>query len=150
MALLGASKPALFSDILSVIHEHLLQCNVGVTMNIETHIGDYQLSVETADSSPPTEAPRVAVGLPTNQQATLVGQPEGNCNAAACCAYRIYEVAPQPPLASVTPNIGSTALLQGTKDLSRQAAALSTVPLCQLQRPSPQLQEPVLQPTPLT
>jgi hypothetical protein len=40
MALLGASKPALFSDILSVIDEHLLQCNVGVATNVNAHIGD--------------------------------------------------------------------------------------------------------------
>jgi hypothetical protein len=80
-----------------------------------------------ADISPPAEASRVAVRLPTNQQAILAGQPEGNLNAAARCADRIYQVAPQPLLASVAPNAGGTALLQGTKDLSRQAAALSTV-----------------------
>jgi hypothetical protein len=83
--------------------------------------------MEATDSSPPTEASRVAVRLPTNQQAILIGQPEGNWNAAARCADCIYEVAPPPPLASVTPNPSSTTLLQGIKDLSRQAAALSTV-----------------------
>jgi hypothetical protein len=68
----------------------------------------------------------VAVRLLNNQQAILVGKPEGNWNAAARCADRIYEVAPQPLLVSVAPNAGGTALLQGTEDLSRQAAALST------------------------
>jgi hypothetical protein len=84
-----------------------------------THIGDYRLSMEAADSSPPTEASRVAVRLPTNQQAILAGQPEGNWKAAV--------LAPQPPLVSVAPNPDSTALLQGIEDLSLQAAALSTV-----------------------
>jgi hypothetical protein len=83
--------------------------------------------MEAADSSRPTEASRVADRLPTNQQAILAGQPEGNLNASARCADRIYEVAPQPLLASVAPNADGTALLQGIKDLSRQAAALSTV-----------------------
>jgi hypothetical protein len=83
--------------------------------------------MEAADIPPPTEASRVAVRLPTNQQAILAGQPEGNLNAAAHCVDRIYQVAPQPLLASVAPNACGTALLQGTKDLSRQAAALSTV-----------------------
>jgi hypothetical protein len=82
--------------------------------------------MEAADSSPPTETSRVAVWLLTNQRAILAGQPEGNLNAAARCVDRIYEVAPQPLLASVGPNAGGTALLQGIKDLSRQAAALST------------------------
>jgi hypothetical protein len=83
--------------------------------------------MEAADISPPTEASRVAVRLPTNQQAILAGQPEGNLNAAAHCADRIYQVTPQPLLTSVAPNAGGTTLLQGTKDLSRQAAALSTM-----------------------
>jgi hypothetical protein len=91
-----------------------------------SHIGDYRLSMEAADSSPPTEASRVAVRLPTSQQAILIGQPEGNWNAAARCVDRIYEVALQPQLAGVTPNPGSTALLQGIEDLSHQVAALST------------------------
>jgi hypothetical protein len=68
----------------------------------------------------------VAVRLPTNQRAIFAGQPEGNLNAAARCADRIYEVASQPLLASVAPNAGGTALLQGTEELSRQAAALRT------------------------
>jgi hypothetical protein len=94
--------------------------------NIDYHIGDYQLCMEAADSSSPTAALRVIIWLPTNKQAILAGQPEGNLNAAACCADCIYEVTPQPLLASVAPNAGSTALLQGTEDLSHQAAALST------------------------
>jgi hypothetical protein len=76
---------------------------------------------KAADSSPPTEASRVAVGLPTNEQAILTSQPKGSLNAAD----RIYEVAPQPPLASVASNPDSTALLQGIKELSCQVAALS-------------------------
>jgi hypothetical protein len=83
--------------------------------------------MEAADSSLPTEASRVAIRLPTNEQAILAGQPEGNLNAAACCADHVYEVTPQLLLARVTPNPSSTALLQGIKDLSCQAAALSTV-----------------------
>jgi hypothetical protein len=54
--------------------------------------------------------------LPANVQAILAGQTEGNLKAAARCADRIYEVAPQPVLASVAPNHNSTALLQGIED----------------------------------
>jgi hypothetical protein len=64
--------------------------------------------------------------LPPNIQAILVGQPEGSLDAAACCADRIYDVSSQPALASVGPNLDSTALLQGIENLYRQVAALST------------------------
>jgi hypothetical protein len=43
--------------------------------------------------------------IPANIQAILGGKTEGNLKAAARCADRIYEVASQPALASVDPNL---------------------------------------------
>jgi hypothetical protein len=63
--------------------------------------------------------------LPPNIQAILAGQPKGSLDAAACCADRISEVAPQPALVSVSPLPDSTTLLQEIEDLALQAAALS-------------------------
>jgi hypothetical protein len=63
--------------------------------------------------------------LPYNVRAILVGQPEGDLNAAAHCADRIIEATPQPALASVAPHPDSATLLQQIENLSRQVAALS-------------------------
>jgi hypothetical protein len=63
--------------------------------------------------------------LPPNIQAHLACQPECSLDAAALCADRISEVAPQPVLASVTPTDKRAALNQETEDLSRQVASLS-------------------------
>jgi hypothetical protein len=62
--------------------------------------------------------------LTPNVQAILARQPEGDLNAAAHCADRIIEAAPQPTLASVASLPESNALLQRIEDLSRQVAAL--------------------------
>jgi hypothetical protein len=62
--------------------------------------------------------------LPPNIQATLAGQQECSLDAAARCADRISEVAPQPARASVGPP-PHTILLQKIDDLSRQVATLS-------------------------
>jgi hypothetical protein len=62
--------------------------------------------------------------LPPNIQTTLAGQQECSLDAAARCADRISEVAPQPALASVGPP-PNTTLLQEIDDLSRQVSALS-------------------------
>jgi hypothetical protein len=63
--------------------------------------------------------------LSLNIQAFLAGQHVGSLDAAARCAYRISEVAPQPALASVGRPPNNTTLLQGMEGLSRQVAALS-------------------------
>jgi hypothetical protein len=65
----------------------------------------------------------VQPGTP-NIEAILVGQHEWSSEAAACCADRIFKVAPQPAFASVG-QFPNTALLQQIEDLSRQVAALS-------------------------
>jgi hypothetical protein len=62
--------------------------------------------------------------LTRNIQTILAGQQECSLDAAARCADRISEVAPQPALASVGPP-PNTTLLQEIEDLSRQVAALS-------------------------
>jgi hypothetical protein len=59
-------------------------------------------------------------------RAILAGQPEGDLGAAAHCADRIIEAAPQPALASVAPLPDSNALMQRIEDLTRQVTALST------------------------
>jgi hypothetical protein len=41
--------------------------------------------------------------LPPNIRTILVGQPQGSLDAAASCADRVSEIAPQPALASVGP-----------------------------------------------
>jgi hypothetical protein len=63
--------------------------------------------------------------LLSNVQAILAGQHDGSLNAAARCADRISEVAPQQALASVGPPPNNTALLHGIQELSRQVSALS-------------------------
>jgi hypothetical protein len=64
--------------------------------------------------------------LPPNVQTIPALQHEGSLDAAARCADRISEVAPQPALASVGPTPDGTALLQGIEELSCQVAALSS------------------------
>jgi hypothetical protein len=54
-----------------------------------------------------------------NIQAIIAGQQECSLDAAARCADRISEVAPQPALASVGSPPNNTTLLQEIEDLSR-------------------------------
>jgi hypothetical protein len=63
--------------------------------------------------------------LPRDVQAIIVGQPEGDLNAAARCADRITEISSQPILASVAPLHDSNALQQRIEKLSRQVEVLS-------------------------
>jgi hypothetical protein len=63
--------------------------------------------------------------LPPNVWAILAGQPEGDLDAAARCADRIFKAESQLAIASVAPLPDSNAFLQRIEDLSRQVAALS-------------------------
>jgi hypothetical protein len=63
--------------------------------------------------------------LPPNVQAYLACQENCSLDAAARCADRISEVAPQPALASVSPTTDTTVIQQQISELSRQVAALS-------------------------
>jgi hypothetical protein len=57
--------------------------------------------------------------LPPNVRAILAGHHEGDLNAAAHCADRIIEAAPQPMLESIAPLPEINALLQHIEDLFR-------------------------------
>jgi hypothetical protein len=63
--------------------------------------------------------------LPPTIKAHLTCQPECGLEAAARCADRITEVAPQPALASVTSTDNRAALNQEIEDFSRHVASLS-------------------------
>jgi hypothetical protein len=63
--------------------------------------------------------------LTPSVQALLACQHECSLDAAACCADRISEIAPQAALASIAPP-PNTTFQQEIEDLSHQVAALST------------------------
>jgi hypothetical protein len=64
-------------------------------------------------------------GYPPNVQVIFAGQPDGDLDALARYADRIFEAAPQPAFASVVPLPDSAALIRHIKHLYRQVAAIS-------------------------
>ena len=64
--------------------------------------------------------------LPPHNQIILVGQAEGNLDAASQLADRIAEVAPLHNTASIAQAPHNASLLQKIEDLSRQVAVLSS------------------------